>query len=95
MSVWYANGKCNNRHDCNISANTPPHRIAIRADVKLKIIPKKNKTVILARIICVLVTGMVRRFLKVSLSRSMKNSMAAITPIKHGKSSCTPYPITN
>ena len=29
---------------------------------------------------------MVRRLLKVSLSRSIKKSMAAITPIIHGKS---------
>ena len=38
----------------------------------------------------VLVTGMVRRFLKVSLSRSIKNSIAAMTPMTQGRSSSTP-----
>lgn len=40
---------------------------------------------IFAIIICVLVTGIVRKFLKVSLSRSIKNSIAAMTPMIHGK----------
>lgn len=48
----------------------------------------------LAIIICVLVTGIVRKFLKVSLSRSIKNSIAAMTPMIHGKRKITPYPIT-
>ena len=56
--------------------------------------PKANKTMIFATIICVLVTGIVRRFLNVSLSRSMKKSIAAITPITQGRRKITPYPIT-
>ena len=59
------------------------------AEDRQKISPNRNKTVILARIIWVLVTGMVRRFLKVSLSRSIKKSMAVMTPMTQGRSSST------
>ena len=44
--------------------------------------------------ICVLVTGIVRRFLNVSLSRSIKNRIAAITPIMQGSKNWIPYPNT-
>ena len=63
-------------------------------EARQKITPKINSTMILAIIICVLVTGIVRKFLKVSLSRSIKNSIAAMTPMIHGKRKITPYPIT-
>ena len=49
---------------------------------------------IFAIIIWVLVTGIVRKFLNVSLSRSIKNSIAAITPMTQGKRKITPYPMT-
>ena len=38
--------------------------------------------------------GIVLKFLKVSLSLSIKNKMAAITPIIQGNKNCTPYPKT-
>ena len=66
-----------------------PQRMVTAADGRQKISPNRNRTVILAKIIRVPVTGMVRRFLKVLLSRSVKSSMAAMTP---GGSSSTPQP---
>ena len=53
----------------------------------------RNSIIIFVSTICVLVTGMVRRLLKVSLSRSIKNSMVARTPMTQGRRSSTPYPM--
>ena len=45
--------------------------------------------------ICELVIGIVRRFLKVSLSRSIKKRSAATIPKMQGRSSNIPKPITD
>ncbi|CCK98982.1 hypothetical protein BN166_170014 [Clostridioides difficile E10] len=63
-------------------------------DATQKIIPNRNSTKILASTIWVLVTGIVRKFLNVSLSRSIKNNIAAMTPIIQGSKNCIPYPST-
>ena len=61
-----------------------PHRIVAAVVATQNIIQKRNKVIIFAIIICVLETGIVLIFLNVSLSLSIKKSMAAITPITQG-----------
>ena len=71
-----------------------PQRIVAIVDATQKITPNKNSTSTLASTICVLVTGIVRKFLNVSLSRSIKNSIAAMIPMIQGSRNCMPYPST-
>lgn len=65
---------------------TNPHNIVATVEETQKMTLNTSKTKHFANTICVLVTGIVLKFLKVSLSLSIKNKSAAIIPNIHGSS---------
>lgn len=74
---------------------TNPHNIVATVEETQKMTLNTSKTKHFANTICVLVTGIVLKFLKVSLSLSIKNKSAAIIPNIHGSSNSIPKPITD
>lgn len=74
---------------------TKPQRIEATVEDIQNAILSNNKTMHFAITICELVIGIVRRFLKVSLSRSIKKRSAATIPKMQGRSSNIPKPITD
>ena len=75
-----------------VSSIAIPHSPVTNVDTIQKITLIINNTETLAKIIFLLVIGITLKFLNVSLSRSIKNNIAATIPIIQGSRNCIPYP---